>query len=83
MDNWFDVIAASRELEVGTLRELERVGFIVTPGPFSSDGLASLAEAYDSATASASAEDVRSGGRLCRCSTLAPAYRNDTMQLYR
>jgi hypothetical protein len=66
MDDWFDVIAASRELSAGALRELDDTGFVVIPGPVPPDKLASLAEAYDSAVASASPDDVAIGGSTTR-----------------
>jgi hypothetical protein len=66
MDDWFDVIAASRELSTGALRDLDDLGFVVIPGPVRPDGLASIAEAYDSAVASASADDLSIGSSTTR-----------------
>ena len=66
MDDWFDVIAARRELSAATLRELDETGYIVIPGPVPPDGLASFADAYDAAMASASAEDVSVGSTTTR-----------------
>jgi len=47
MDDWFDVIAANRELSTGAVQALHETGFIAIPGPVPPDGLARLAAAYD------------------------------------
>ena len=68
MHDWFDVIGAGRELPARALRELREVGFAVIPGPVAHGGLARLAEAYDSAVASAGREDVSVGSTTTRVS---------------
>src|SRR5689334_3825776 len=66
MDDWFGTIAAIRELPPDTLQDLHDAGFVVIPGPVPHDGLAQLATAYDSAVASASADDLREGSTTTR-----------------
>lgn len=66
MDEWFGVIDEGGELSAGALRELREAGFVVVPGPVSSEGLARLVEAYDAAVACASAEDVGVGSTTTR-----------------
>jgi hypothetical protein len=66
MDEWFGVIDAGCELSAGAVRELREAGFVVIPGPVSSEGLAQLAEAYDAAVACASADDVSVGSTTTR-----------------
>jgi ectoine hydroxylase-related dioxygenase (phytanoyl-CoA dioxygenase family) len=48
------------------MQKLRDFGFVVIPGPLSSDRLARLAAAYDSAVASASSEDRRIGSTTTR-----------------
>ncbi|HKP13378.1 MAG TPA: phytanoyl-CoA dioxygenase family protein [Blastocatellia bacterium] len=66
MDEWFRVIAAGCELSRAAVQELHDVGFVVIPGPVAPDGLAQLSKAYDSAVASASADDVSVGSTTTR-----------------
>lgn len=66
MDNWFSVIDARRELSAAAVQELRDVGFVVIPGPVTPDRLAQFAEAYDSAVASAAADDVSIGSSTTR-----------------
>ena len=68
MDDWLSIIAAGCELAAGAVRDLRDVGFVVIPGPVPPDGLAQLAAAYDSAVASASADDVSIGSSTTRVS---------------
>ena len=64
--DWFSVIAAGAELSAGAAQALHDVGFFVIPGPVAIDGLAVLAEAYDTAVASAGLEDVAHGSSTTR-----------------
>ena len=66
MEDWLSIIAAGSELSSGVAQELHEVGFVVIPGPVAADGLAQLAEAYDSAVASADSEDVANGSSTTR-----------------
>lgn len=66
MHDWFSVIGAGCELSAGAVQDLRDVGFIVIHGPVSRDGLARLVAAYDSAVASANADDVSVGSTSTR-----------------
>jgi ectoine hydroxylase-related dioxygenase (phytanoyl-CoA dioxygenase family) len=66
MDDWFDTMAAGRELPASAVRELRDVGFILIPGPVPSDGLAELARAYDAGISSADSEDISVGSTTTR-----------------
>jgi ectoine hydroxylase-related dioxygenase (phytanoyl-CoA dioxygenase family) len=66
MDEWFSMIDAGCELSPGAVQDLRDVGFVAIPGPVAPDGLARLAEAYDSAVARASADDVSVGSTTTR-----------------
>src|SRR5882724_2638322 len=66
MDDWLSVIAAGCELSAGAAKDLHEVGFVVIRGPIAVDGLAQLAEAYDSAVASAGSVDVANGSSTTR-----------------
>jgi ectoine hydroxylase-related dioxygenase (phytanoyl-CoA dioxygenase family) len=66
MDDWFSVIGAGCELAAGAMRDLRDVGFVIIPGPVPPDGLAQLAEAYDSAVASANCDDISIGSSTTR-----------------
>lgn len=66
MDEWFNRIPARCELSAGALQDLRDVGFTIIPGPVPPDGLAELAEAYDSAVACADAADVSVGNTTTR-----------------
>jgi ectoine hydroxylase-related dioxygenase (phytanoyl-CoA dioxygenase family) len=66
MDEWFSGIDAGRELSANAVQELCHVGFVVIPGPVAPDRLAQLSEAYDSAVASAAADDVSIGSSTTR-----------------
>lgn len=66
MDEWFNVIAGGGELSPGALQDLRDVGFVVIPGPVAPDGLAQLANAYDSAVACAMADDISVGSTTTR-----------------
>ena len=66
MDDWFGIIASGSELSERAARDLREVGFVIIPGPVATDGLARLAEAYDSAVASAAPDDVSIGGTTTR-----------------
>ena len=66
MDEWFSVIDAGCALSAGAVRELREVGFVVIPGPVEPDRLAQLAEAYDSAVACASSDEVAIGSSTTR-----------------
>ena len=66
MDDWFSILAAGCELSPGALQDLRDLGFVVIPGPVAPDGLTNLAGAYDSAVASAAADDVSVGSTTTR-----------------
>jgi ectoine hydroxylase-related dioxygenase (phytanoyl-CoA dioxygenase family) len=69
-DEWFSAIAAGSSLPLDALRDLCDAGFVVIPGPVASDGMARLADAYDSAAAGASVADVRVGSTTTRVTDL-------------
>lgn len=58
---WHDVIAAETRLAPNAARQLRDLGFVVIPGPVIAGGREQLAEAYDSAVASADPADVHTG----------------------
>jgi len=70
MDEWFSMIDAGCELSPGAVQDLRDVGFVIVPGPVAPDGLARLAEAYDSAVACASPDDVSVGSTTTRINDL-------------
>ena len=69
MDNWFNAIAANCELSTGSVQELHDVGFVVVPGPVMSERLVQLAEAYDSAVASALASADSDDAKIANTTT--------------
>jgi len=66
MDDWFNVISSTSELSSDAARELHDTGFVVIPGPFGSERLAQIADAYDAAVSSAAADDKSIGGTTTR-----------------
>jgi len=66
MADWFNAIAAGQELPPNAARELQERGFVVLPGPVPSGEMERVRGAYDAATASAVAEDVRVGSTTTR-----------------
>ena len=66
MDDWFSIIASGCELPVQAAQDLRDAGFVVIPGPVAADGLGRLAEAYDSAFASAGPDEVSIGSTTTR-----------------
>lgn len=68
MDHWFSVISKASALSADAVRDLHEVGFVVIPGPLESDCLARLGEAYDSAVAGATPDDVSTGSSTTRIS---------------
>ena len=66
MDDWFSEIDARCALPAGAVQKLRDAGFVVIPGPVSPDGLAQLAEAYDSAVLCAASDDVSIGSSTTR-----------------
>ncbi|HZT59305.1 MAG TPA: phytanoyl-CoA dioxygenase family protein [Pyrinomonadaceae bacterium] len=66
MDEWFKEIERGRELPERALRELLDSGFVVIPGPVAGERLSRLAEAYDSAVASATPPDLSVGSQTTR-----------------
>ena len=66
MDDWFRIIASGSELSPAAAQELNEVGFVVIQGPIPLARLAQLAEAYDSAVASADSADVGNGSSTTR-----------------
>jgi len=83
MDEWFDAIAADCVLPEDIERQLHELGFVVIPGPVAPEHTASLAQAYDSACASADPVDVGIGRTNTRVSDFVnrgPAF--DTVYLY-
>ena len=66
MDHWFSGISKGSALPASAVRDLHEVGFVVIPGPLESDRLARLGEAYDSAVAGATSDDVSTGSSTTR-----------------
>src|SRR5215813_6374656 len=66
MDFSFDALAAEYRLSEDVDRRLREAGFVVMPGPVPAGALASLAEAYDVAVASASHADRSVGSTTTR-----------------
>src|SRR5262245_22899969 len=59
-------IASGPALSEVAVRDLREMGFVVIPGPVPPEGLAQLAEAYDSAVASAAPKDTATGRTTTR-----------------
>ena len=70
MTDWFGVIAAGSALPAAALNDLRDVGFVVIPGPVDGPEVERLADAYDSAVAAASPEDVSVGSTTTSVSDL-------------
>ena len=66
MDAFFNSLATDCELPADASRQLAQLGYVVVPGPVPASGLASLADAYDSAIASADSGDVSNGRTTIR-----------------
>ena len=66
MSEWFKEIASGSELPAHDVRELLDLGFIVIPGPVSSERLAQFSRAYDLAVADAVPPDLSVGGTTTR-----------------
>lgn len=66
MEDWFSIISADCELSANAIESLRDVGFVVIPGAIAPDRLAKLSATYDSAVASASADDVHVGRTTTR-----------------
>jgi hypothetical protein len=64
--NWFDILAAGRELPDEVAAALHQQGFVVLPSFVPRDRLDLLAHAYDAAVSSASDEDLRIGSTSTR-----------------
>ena len=66
MDDWFSIIDARCEMSEGAVQDLREVGFVVIPGPVATNRLPQFAAAYDSAVASAAADDLSEGSSTIR-----------------
>jgi ectoine hydroxylase-related dioxygenase (phytanoyl-CoA dioxygenase family) len=66
MDPWFNVIAAGSELSADSVKELDEVGFVVSPGPVTPAQLSRLRAIYDAAVSAADAADLGSGRTTTR-----------------
>ena len=66
MDDWFSEIGGGRELPASAVRDLLDVGFAVIPGFVAAEQLVQLADAYDSAVASATTPDLHAGSSTTR-----------------
>lgn len=66
MSDWFSALAAGRELPSGAASELQERGFVVLPGPVPAGRMKRLADAYDTAVASATGDDIRIGSTTTR-----------------
>ena len=66
MADWFNALTAGHELSSDAVGELHGRGFVVLPGPAPFGEMESVRRAYDAATASAAAEDVRVGTTTTR-----------------
>ena len=65
MSDWFSTLAGG-ELSRDAAAELEERGFVVLPGPVPSDRMERLVNAYTTAVASATADDVKVGSTSTR-----------------
>ena len=70
MMNWFDMLAARRELPDEAAAALDHQGFVMLPSFVTREGIDRLADAYDAAVSSASDEDVRIGSTSTRVNDL-------------
>ena len=70
MTDWFSVMAAGSTLPADALHDLHDVGFVVIPGPVDHADMGRLADAYDSAVAAASPDDVKVGSTTTRVTDL-------------
>jgi hypothetical protein len=68
MSDWFSTLAAGRELAPNAAALLQERGFAVIPGAVASDRVQWLADAYTTAVASATGDEVRIGSTTTRVS---------------
>jgi hypothetical protein len=68
MVDWFEMLAARRELPADAASELQHRGFIVLPGPVPPEQMERLTDAYTAAMSSASGPDLRVGSTSTRVS---------------
>jgi ectoine hydroxylase-related dioxygenase (phytanoyl-CoA dioxygenase family) len=69
MDDSFTAIAANRVLSTAAVQELQDIGFVVVPGPIMPEELGQLAEAYDSAVATALASAGSEDAKVSKSTT--------------
>ena len=70
MIDWFSTLAAGSELPIDAASELQEQGFVVLPGPVSPDRMERLVNAYTTAMASATGDDIRIGSTSTKVSDL-------------
>jgi hypothetical protein len=70
MFDWFSTLAAGSELPMAAASELQERGFVVLPGPVPLDGMERLSNAYNTAMASATGDDIRIGKTSTRVNDL-------------
>jgi len=70
MTNWFEMLAASRELSNEAAAALDHQGFVVLPSLVTRERIDRLTDAFDAAVSSASDVDVRIGSTSTRVSDL-------------
>ena len=70
MSDWFSRLAAGSEVPMDAASELQARGFVVLPGPVSSDRMERLSNAYTAAMASATGDDIRIGSTSTKVSDL-------------
>ncbi len=68
MVDWFNALAAGRELPMAAALDLHERGFVVIPGPKPAGGIDRLATAYTTAVASATGDDIKIGSTTTRVS---------------
>jgi ectoine hydroxylase-related dioxygenase (phytanoyl-CoA dioxygenase family) len=66
MNDWFEEIGLGCELPMGAVQDLLDSGFIVIPGPVTSERLAQFVQAYDLAVAGAAPPDLSIGSTTTR-----------------
>jgi hypothetical protein len=84
MSDWFSVLASGRELPIDAVSALQERGFVVLPGPVSSDRVGQLAIAFNAAVESARPDEVKIGSTSTRVSDFVNRGSEfDTLYLFR
>ncbi len=68
MDDWFNTISTYRNFSTHTAKELQDKGFVIIPGPVTTERLSRFVAAYDAAMSSANTADMKIGCTTMRVS---------------